>query len=93
MWLTQVVLICLIVLALPHTAPRIFGGGQSDSLTEVAEGKATRISASAGAESYSVIFDAGSTGSGAFISCTWHTGVHDCQCLIQIDEPQYAHLS
>ena len=58
----QVVLITLIVLVMPRSAPKIFGGSQVQLLVEEAEGKKTGISASQGTEYYSVVFDAGSTG-------------------------------
>ena len=47
---------------MPRSAPKMFGGGVADSLVEEAEGKGTGIKASAGTETYAVVFDAGSTG-------------------------------
>ncbi|KAK9791621.1 hypothetical protein WJX73_002786 [Symbiochloris irregularis] len=59
-----VVLILLIVLVMPRSAPKMFGGGEvAETLAEEAEGKATRIKAPTGTETYAVVFDAGSTGS------------------------------
>lgn len=58
----QVGLIILIILVMPRAPPNIFGGSQAESISEEAEGKATRIAAKEGTEFFSVVFDAGSTG-------------------------------
>lgn len=55
-------LVILIYLALPRTAPQLFGGAKAETLVEEAEGKSTRLPAKQGTEFYSVVFDAGSTG-------------------------------
>ena len=79
----QVGLILLIILVMPRSAPKMFGGSDTaDSLVEEAEGKATGIKAASGTETFAVVFDAGSTGqlsSETGTSCTCSEAELFCQ--------------
>ena len=65
----QLVLVILIALLMPRAS--ILGGskGSTESITEQAKDQSTNIAVKAGAQYFSIIFDAGSTGAHLASGC------------------------